>query len=204
MPTYRLWTFPKYSFTWLVRGVLSTFPWVWCWFPALAVEARYKRESSLPPREWECGEMCVMGWVNLWMRWVKTWWTITKLLMNLHRNATAIYRPFALPLISLTTKPTQSIGWEPVASTNRTDNCSARLDVIYNDDNKDLRIRNWWSRFYTQVWLRRSSLRPLTFYANSDDCPWRRSLHPLMRYIDSNKESEDFPSRKSWIVSQSH
>ena len=35
--------------------------------PALAVEARHERESSLPPREWECGEMCVMGWMDGWM-----------------------------------------------------------------------------------------------------------------------------------------
>jgi hypothetical protein len=36
-----------------VRGVLSTFPLVLVLDPALAVEARYERESSLPPRECE-------------------------------------------------------------------------------------------------------------------------------------------------------
>jgi hypothetical protein len=49
-----------------VRGVLSTFPLVLVLDPALAVEARYERESSLAPRE--CGEMCVIGWENVWIR----------------------------------------------------------------------------------------------------------------------------------------
>jgi hypothetical protein len=40
--------------------------------PALVVEARYERESSLLPRECECGEMCVMGWENVWLRWINT------------------------------------------------------------------------------------------------------------------------------------
>ena len=44
--------------------------------PALAVEARHERESYLPSREWECGEMCVMGWMDewmdVWLRWIKT------------------------------------------------------------------------------------------------------------------------------------
>jgi hypothetical protein len=31
-------------------------------------------------------------------------------------------------------------------------------------------IRSRWSRAYAQVWLRRWSLCPLTFYTNSDDC----------------------------------
>jgi hypothetical protein len=39
------------------------------------------------------------------------------------------------PCIPLTTKQTQDIGWEPVASTNRIDNCSAGLDAIYDTDN---------------------------------------------------------------------
>jgi hypothetical protein len=42
------------------------------------------------------------------------------------------------PCIPLTTKHMQSIGWELVASTNRTDNCSAGFDVIYYDNNEDL------------------------------------------------------------------
>jgi len=44
-----------------------------------------------------------------------------KILMNLHRKSTAISRPFALPLHSSTSKQTQSIGWELVASTNCTE-----------------------------------------------------------------------------------
>jgi hypothetical protein len=47
-------------------------PGLLCWIPALADEARYERESSLSPRECESGEMCVMGWENVWMRWVIT------------------------------------------------------------------------------------------------------------------------------------
>jgi hypothetical protein len=39
--------------------------------------------------------------------------------------------------IPLTTKQTQSIGWEPVASTNHTDNCLVGLDAIYDDNNGD-------------------------------------------------------------------
>ena len=43
-----------------------------CWFLALADEARYERELSLSPRECESGEVCVIGWENMWMRPVKT------------------------------------------------------------------------------------------------------------------------------------
>ena len=43
-----------------------------CWILALADEARHERESSLSPRECESSDMCVMGWENVWMRWVKT------------------------------------------------------------------------------------------------------------------------------------
>jgi hypothetical protein len=39
---------------------------------------------------------------------------------------------FALPLHSTTTKQTQSIGLEPVASTNHTDNCLAGPKSEYN------------------------------------------------------------------------
>ena len=52
--------------TWLVRGVLSLLS-PGLIGPALAVEARHERESSLPPRACECGEMCMMGWVNVWL-----------------------------------------------------------------------------------------------------------------------------------------
>ena len=38
----------------------------------LADKVRYEREPSLLPGECESGEMCVMGWENMWMRWVKT------------------------------------------------------------------------------------------------------------------------------------
>jgi hypothetical protein len=41
-----------------VKGVLSTFPWVMVLDPALAVEARYEWESTLPPRE---RVRCVFG-----------------------------------------------------------------------------------------------------------------------------------------------
>ena len=49
----------------------------------------------------------------------------------------ATNRPFALPLHSTYNKAKQSIGWEPVASTNRTKRYLASLDVIYDDDNGD-------------------------------------------------------------------
>ena len=54
----------------------------------------------------------------------------------MHRKTIAINMPFALPLHSTTTKQTQSIGWEPVASTNHTDNYLVGLDAI-NDNNED-------------------------------------------------------------------
>jgi hypothetical protein len=58
-----------------------------------------------------------------------------KMLMNLHRKTTAINRPFALPLHSTYHKAMQSIGWEPVASTNHTKRYLASLYVIYDDNN---------------------------------------------------------------------
>ena len=59
-----------------------------------------------------------------------------RILMNLHRKTIAINRSFALPLHSTTTKQTQSIGWEPVASTNHTERYLVGLYVIYDDDNR--------------------------------------------------------------------
>ena len=56
--------------------------------------------------------------------------------MNLHRKTIAINRPFALPLHSTYHKANQSIGWEPVASINRTERYLVGLDVIYDDDNR--------------------------------------------------------------------
>jgi hypothetical protein len=46
---------------------------------------------------------------------------------------------------------------------------------------------------YTQVWLRRWSLRLIILYAYSDDCVWRRSLHPPMRYVYSDADLCAFP-----------
>jgi hypothetical protein len=112
MPTYWLWTFPKYSFTWLEREVLSTFPRVWCWFPALAVDARYERELSLSPTECD-------GMGDVWMRWVKTWWTIIiKYWWTWIGNQQPYIGLLLYPCIPFTIKHTQSIGWELVASTN--------------------------------------------------------------------------------------
>ena len=56
---------------------------------------------------------------------VKTWHTRIG-------KTTAINRSFALPLHSTTTKQMQSIGWEPVASTNRIDNCLVGFEPEYN------------------------------------------------------------------------
>ena len=58
-----------------------------------------------------------------------------KILTNLHRKTIAINRSFDLPLHLLTTNQMQSIGWEPVASTNHTERYLAGLYVIYVDDN---------------------------------------------------------------------
>ena len=57
--------------------------------------------------------------------------------MNLHRKTTAINRSFALPLHATYHKATQSIGWEPVASINRTERYLEGLDVIYDNNNGD-------------------------------------------------------------------
>ena len=55
-----------------MSGVLSSLPYVLVLDSGLADEAWHERESSLSPSECESGEMCVMGWENMWMRWVKT------------------------------------------------------------------------------------------------------------------------------------
>jgi hypothetical protein len=61
-----------------------------------------------------------------------------KILLNMHRKPTAIYRSFLLPLDSTYHKAyTTSIGWLIVASTNRTDRFWIGLDGIY-DDHEDL------------------------------------------------------------------
>ena len=60
-----------------------------------------------------------------------------KILMNLHRKTIAINSLLLYPCIPLTTKQTQSIGWEPVASTNRTERYLVGLDVFYDNDNRD-------------------------------------------------------------------
>jgi hypothetical protein len=91
----------------------------------MAVEARHEQESSLSHREWEDGEMCMMGWENVWMRWTKTWfskiikywWTC---IGNLQPYIGLLIYPFAFPL---TTKKCKSIGWKPMTSTNRTKKC---------------------------------------------------------------------------------
>ena len=73
--------------------------------------------------------MCVDG-MDGW-KWVKTRETII-ILMNLHRKTTAINRSFALPLHTTFHKAKQSIGWEPLASTNRTDNCLIGSEPEYD------------------------------------------------------------------------
>jgi hypothetical protein len=61
-----------------------------------------------------------------------------KILLNLHRKPTAIYRPFSSTLaFHLPQSIRKSIGWETVASTNRTDRFWTGLDEIY-DDHEDL------------------------------------------------------------------
>ena len=53
-----------------------------------------------------------------------------KILMNLHRkDYNHIHRPFDIPFaFPPTTKLRKSIGWEPVASINRTKNCLAGFE----------------------------------------------------------------------------
>jgi hypothetical protein len=61
-----------------------------------------------------------------------------KILLNLHRKPTTIYRSFHLPLHSTYHKSIRkSIGWETVASTNHTDRFWTGLDEIY-DNHEDL------------------------------------------------------------------
>ena len=60
-----------------------------------------------------------------------------KIMINLHRKTTAINRSFALPLHATYHKATQSIGWESVASTNRTKRYLIGSDVFYDNDNGD-------------------------------------------------------------------
>ena len=65
------------------------------------------------------------------MRWVK----LDELLLKLDilaKETTATNKSFALPLHSTTTKQTQSIGWEPVASTNHTNNCLTGSEPKYD------------------------------------------------------------------------
>jgi hypothetical protein len=66
-----------------------------------------------------------------------------KILMNLHRKTTAINMSFALPLHSTYHKATQSIGWEPVATTNHIERYLEGLDVNYATTTENRRIR--WS-----------------------------------------------------------
>jgi hypothetical protein len=96
-------------FTWLERGVLSTFPLGFgvgsgfgCWGKVRAgvILAAY--------RVWECGEMCVMGWKNVWWRWSKTWWSIIiKSCWTWIGNLQPYIGLFIYPCIPLTTKHTQ-------------------------------------------------------------------------------------------------
>ena len=53
-----------------------------------------------------------------------------KILMNLHRkNYSHLYRPLDLPFaFHLPESLRKSIGWEPVASTNRTESCLAGFE----------------------------------------------------------------------------
>ena len=53
--------------------------------------------------------------------------------MNLHRKTTALYRPLDLPFaFHLPQSLRKSIGWEPVASTNRTDTLAAGSEPEYD------------------------------------------------------------------------
>ena len=56
--------------------------------------------------------------------------------MTSHReNYSHIYRPLDLPFaFHLPQSLRKSIGWEPVASTNHTENCFAGLNVVHDDD----------------------------------------------------------------------
>jgi hypothetical protein len=72
---------------------------------ALVIEARCEQESTLPPRvRWD---VC-LGWENVWMRWVKTWWTIIiKSCWTCIGNLPPYISLFIYPCIPLTTKHTQ-------------------------------------------------------------------------------------------------
>jgi hypothetical protein len=154
-----LWTFPMLLLHLARERNPFFFPPGFVGFRLLAVKARYESELSLPPREWECGEMCVMGWVNVWMRWVKTWWTIIKHWWTCIGNLQPYKGLLLYPCIPLTTKHTQSIGWE-----------LGLVQIVLKDiwqiwmpltvTAMEIR-RNRWSCSCAQVWMRRWSLRLL-------------------------------------------
>jgi hypothetical protein len=63
-------------FIWLVRGVLSTFPWVMVLDSAFGRWGKVRVGVGLAARESEMSWDVCIGWENVWMRWGKTWWTI--------------------------------------------------------------------------------------------------------------------------------
>ena len=85
-----------------------------------------------------------------------------KIWMNAQENYSQMIGFLLYPCIPLTTKQTQSIGWEPVASTNHTNNCLIGSEPEYDHQGDGWEDQR--SCSYAQVWLRRWSQHPLPLY----------------------------------------
>ena len=110
-----------------------------------------------------------------------------KIWMDLHKKPTAIYRPFALPLHSTYHKAYTKYRVGASGQYKSYWKIFGRFWMSSTTTTTEIR-RIRWSRACAQVWLRkwRWSLRPLLFYAYSDDCSWRRYLHLSMPHVNSD------------------
>jgi hypothetical protein len=119
-------------FPWLVSGVLSSL--------SLGFGAGFRLWSmrqgtrgSRPHRLESVTVVRCVWWNGRTCRWDGL--KLDELLLKLDiltYETTTTNRSFALPLHFTTTKQTQSIGWEPAASTNRTDNCLVGSEPEYD------------------------------------------------------------------------
>lgn len=137
-----------------MRCVLLLSPWVnrSGWRP---LRQGSDTESALPPREWEWCELWCW-WEGAGMGWDGTGVGKTGIKDDYYAilywvicigKLQPIYRPITLSLHPLSTKQTQSIGWEPVASTNCTERYLAGLSHLRL---RQQRWKDWMVSFYTQ------------------------------------------------------
>jgi hypothetical protein len=119
-------------FPWSVSGVLSSLLLGSCvgfWPGPMRQGMRGSRPCRL---ESVRVVRCVwLRWENMWMRCVKTWWIIIK---TWHTRIGKLQPQIGLcsTLVFHYQKAMQSIGWEPVASTNYTDNCLIGSELEYD------------------------------------------------------------------------